>query len=37
MLKFAGEFGMGAAARSRIAAGWQPPEPAADKWRGLLA
>jgi P27 family predicted phage terminase small subunit len=26
MLRFANEFGIGAAARSRMAAGWQPPE-----------
>jgi P27 family predicted phage terminase small subunit len=37
MLRFANEFGMGAAARSRIAAGWPPPDDAPSKWRGLLA
>jgi P27 family predicted phage terminase small subunit len=37
MLRFATEFGMGAAARSRIAAGWQPPDETPDRWRGLLA
>jgi P27 family predicted phage terminase small subunit len=37
MLRFANEFGMGPAARSRIAAGWTPPDEAPDRWRGLLA
>jgi P27 family predicted phage terminase small subunit len=37
MLRFANEFGIGAAARSRIAAGWQPPERARSKFEGLLA
>jgi P27 family predicted phage terminase small subunit len=37
MLRFANEFGMGAAARSRIAAGWTPPDETPDRWRGLLA
>jgi P27 family predicted phage terminase small subunit len=36
MLRFANEFGIGAAARSRIAAGWQPPEQPS-KFRDLLA
>src|SRR5215831_13796767 len=27
MLRFANEIGIGPAARARIAAGWQPPEP----------
>jgi P27 family predicted phage terminase small subunit len=37
MLRFAASFGIGAAARSRIAAGWQPPERARSKFEGLLA
>jgi len=37
MLRFANEFGIGAAARSRIAAGWQPPERRPSKFDGLLA
>jgi hypothetical protein len=37
VLRFANEFGMGPAARSRIAAGWQPPDETPDRWRGLLA
>jgi P27 family predicted phage terminase small subunit len=37
MLRFANEFGMGPAARSRIAAGWTPPDETPDRWRGLLA
>jgi P27 family predicted phage terminase small subunit len=37
MLRFGNVLGMGAAARSRIAAGWQPPEPVDNEWRGLLA
>jgi P27 family predicted phage terminase small subunit len=36
MLRFANEFGIGAAARSRIAAGWQP-ERKPSKFEGLLA
>lgn len=36
MLRFANEFGIGAAARSRIAAGWQPPQ-RKSKFAGLPA
>jgi P27 family predicted phage terminase small subunit len=39
MLRLAGEFGLGPAARARIAAGagWQPPDKTPSKWSGLLA
>jgi P27 family predicted phage terminase small subunit len=37
MLRFANTLGMGAAARSRIAAGWQPPDETPSEWTGLLA
>jgi P27 family predicted phage terminase small subunit len=36
MLRFAGELGLGAVARARLAAGWQPPE-RSSKFGNLLA
>src|SRR5262249_31335886 len=37
MVRYAAEFGMTPVARSRIAAGWQPPERRPSKFDGLLA